>query len=195
MNPPRPAAAAAVALAVAAWGCSPASGRPDDGRSARTADAAVEVVLFGDYACGPCADFGRRLRPLLDSEGRRVRLVFRFCPSSRHPEGRAAAELAAAAVELGRFWELHWALVEAGPIYDEEAPRELAEGMGLDLAELDRIVATGRPAAAVDEDLALADRMGVLGTPTTFVDGRRLDGAVATERVAGAIAAARLARR
>jgi protein-disulfide isomerase len=151
----------------------------------------VLVEEFGDYQCGPCSMMGRRLHALIGEEGSRVRLVFRHCPSRAHPTGRRAAIVAAAAEELGSFWPLHWRLVAEGPVRSEEQVWQLAAEEGIDAARLRAVIASGRPEAVVVRDTALADRRAVRGLPTTFVNGRRIEGTASLERLRAVVREAR----
>jgi predicted DsbA family dithiol-disulfide isomerase len=146
-------------------------------------DAQMLIVEFGDYQCGPCASMGRTLHTLLDEHQREVRFVFRHCPSRAHPIGRSAALVAAAASEDGRFWDLHWRLVADGPVTSEEQLWDIVADSGLDPDRLRSIVASGRPAATLNRDIAEADRLEVRGMPTTYIDGRVVEGTASLEHV------------
>jgi Na+:H+ antiporter, NhaA family len=151
------------------------------------ADAPVEIVEFTDYQCGPCASFGRRLHTLLKRNPSRFRLQLRHCPSRRHPIGRQAALLMEAAALDDRFWSLHWQLIEEGPIQTEDDLWRIVEESGLDGDQLREHILDGRPGELVARDLAEADRLGVRGTPTTFVNGRRIEGSLSLQRLREAL--------
>lgn len=168
-------------LLVVASACSGASTGAPDSTTTNPDDERVTIIEFGDYQCGPCARMGRTLHTLCSRRRDQVRLVYRHCPSRRHQVGRMAAIVASAATELGSFWALHWELVTEGPIDDEERLWEIASGVGLEEAEVRDTIATGRPERAVARDLALADQNAVRGMPTTFINGRRLEGTVSLE--------------
>ena len=188
-----------VALAVVLGSCAPPLRRhlreaSVSGHSSGPAGAPVVIVQFGDYGCGPCAALGRRLRGILE-ERRSVRLVYHHCPARRHEAGREASLIALAAAEQGRFWEVHWLLVERGPVGEEGAARAAAEEVGIDPTLLDAAMSEGRHEAALDRELALADQLRIRGTPTTFVGGRRLEGTVSRRALLEAIDAALAAPR
>lgn len=146
-------------------------------------DAPVLVVEFGDYQCGPCAALGRTLHALLIESPREIRFTFRLCPSRAHRVGRAAAIVAAAAAEDGSFWELHWRLVDQGPVTTEAQLWALVEEAGLDATRLRSVIASGRPTARLERDLAEADRLGIRGVPTTFIGGRIVEGTASLDRL------------
>ena len=55
-----------------------------------------------------------------------------------------------------------------------EQIKEYARKLGLDLPKFEADLASDEVKAAVQEDMALAQRAGVRGTPTIFVNGRLL---------------------
>lgn len=150
-------------------------------------DAEVVIVEFGDYGCGPCSRFGRRLHQVLRQSDREIRMIFRHCPSRQHPFGRRASEVAASTASDEDFWRLHWLLVQEGPITSEEQIWQAVEDAGIDAAALRSRVDAGVGRRIVDRDVALADELGLRGVPTTFINGRRLDGAVSREQLRATI--------
>jgi protein-disulfide isomerase len=144
-------------------------------------DAPVTIVEFGDYQCGPCSIHGKRLHTLVEERPEEVRLVFRHCPSANHPVGMRASLVAAAADEQGRFWDVHWRLVEEGPIRDDGHLSRILEEAGVERDILEAALRSGQPQRVVDRDIALADRLEIRGTPTTFLGSRRYEGVLSID--------------
>ena len=61
------------------------------------------------------------------------------------------------------------------------ALKQTARAIGLDGATFDQCLDSGRWAAAVRSDMALGEKMGVNSTPSLYVNGRALIGAVPFE--------------
>ena len=61
------------------------------------------------------------------------------------------------------------------------ALKQTARGLGIDGATFDQCLDSGKHAASVREDYALGEKMGVNSTPTIYVNGRPLLGAVPFE--------------
>ena len=57
------------------------------------------------------------------------------------------------------------------------ALKQTARGLGIDGAAFDQCLDSGKHAANVREDMALANTLGVNSTPTIYVNGRALVGA------------------
>ena len=137
----------------------------------------MTVVIFSDFECGFCSRSEATLRALADQYGTRVRFAFKNHPLPMHPSARLAARAALAAGEQGKFWEYHDALFAHQDALDPASLERRARDLGLDVDRFRRAMADPRTDAAIDADEAEATRLGVTGTPTFFVNGRRLIGA------------------
>lgn len=149
---------------------------PVEGAPSQGADAPLlTVVVFSDFECPHCRDAAPALAHLLNQGT--VRLYFRHLPLPFHEHAALAAEAAEEARAQGgdpAFWRYHDALVTGG--VREADLLAHASRLGLD-TERFRIALRGRVHRdAVERDLALADALGVDGTPTVFVNGRALLG-------------------
>ncbi len=138
--------------------------------------APVTVVEFADFECPICKENLPALRQLRDLYGDRIRFVYRNFPLASHPQARPAAEAARCAHEQGKFWAYHDALFAQAPNLKPEEYASLAERVGLDRGEFLACLDSSRPKAAVAKDLADAQRLGLGGTPTFFINGRYLSG-------------------
>jgi Na+/H+ antiporter NhaA len=140
-------------------------------------ESPVTVVEYGDFECPYCGRAEPVVRELL-SDFADVRYVWRHLPlTDVHPNARLAAEASEAAARQDAFWEMHDLLFEH---QNELRPRDLigyAEQLGLDAERFEHDLRHHKGAAWVEEDVDSADRSGVAGTPTFFINGRRHDGA------------------
>ena len=140
-------------------------------------DAPVTVVEYGDFECPYCGQAEPTVRELLAERGD-VRYVWRHLPlTDVHPRARIAAHAAEAAGAQGAFWEMHDLLLDH---QDQLRPVDLdryATTLGLDVERFRRDAHDASVAQRVAEDVDSADRSGVAGTPTFFVNGRRYHGA------------------
>jgi protein-disulfide isomerase len=149
-------------------GSSPVRGR---------AEAPVTVVVFTDYECPFCAKAEVTLRAVEAQYGRDVRVVWKNHPLPMHEDAPLAAKAALAAHEQGKFLEYHDALFAHQKELDRASLERHAEDLGLDMVKFRAALDGERIAAQVAADSADASRLGVAGTPTFFVNGRRLIGA------------------
>lgn len=149
------------------------------GPSLGPAAAKVTIVEFSDYQCPYCRQAEPIVQQVLREYPGQVRLVFRHFPlEAIHPLARGASEAAHCAAEQGNFWQFHEQLFAARQGLEAPSLLRYAEGAGLDLGDFRACLAARRGAAQVDADLAEGRRAGVNSTPTFFVNGRRLQGAL-----------------
>ena len=94
-----------------------------------------------------------------------------------HPNARPAAEAAQCAFSQGKFWEFHGGIFQNQSRLGEALYLELASELGLDQAEFEQCINSGRFADEVTADMNAARELGITGTPHFFVNGRPLVGA------------------
>lgn len=107
----------------------------------------------------------------------KVRLVFKDFPLASHEGALPAAEAARCAGEHGGFWEYHDLLFVAQPDFSSVDLVRYAGRLGLPTEPFAACLESARYRDAVRADLAEGRAAGVRGTPTFFVNGRRLVGA------------------
>lgn len=136
--------------------------------------APVTIVEFSDFECPYCGAAHPILKRLLREHEGQVKLAFVHYPlTEAHPHAMPAARAAVAAGNQGKFWEMHDLLFEnQGALSDEDLER-YAERVGLDLERFRRDVRSEETRRRIEQDKELGRRLGVTGTPTFFVNGRR----------------------
>lgn len=144
-------------------------------------DAPVTIIEFSDFQCPFCKQAIPTLQRIQATFGDQVRQVYRHSPLPNHPAAFAAAAAAECAHEQGRFWPYHDLLFSNYQALDTHRLKEYARTLGLDAAKFDACVDSGKLNHAVSEDLDDAQRYGVTSTPTFFVNGRIVMGAVSYE--------------
>jgi protein-disulfide isomerase len=169
--PPPPAAAAAAAKIPL---------RADD--AVRGPEAAkVTIALFSDFQCPFCARVEPTLKALQAAYPGAVRLDWRHLPLPFHPNALPAAKASEAAREQGKFWEMHDRLFEEQASLSDALYARTAKELGLDLKRFERDAAGERISKRIAEDQALAAAVGASGTPTLFVNCRKMVGAQPVE--------------
>ena len=137
--------------------------------------APVTIVEFGDFQCPFCANSQPLLKQVLDAYPGKVKFIFKNLPLVQiHPNARPAAIAAHAASEQGKFWEMRELLYQNYNKLNPETIKSLAQQVGLDMAKFDASVASDKTAAAVEKDIADSRAAMVTGTPTYFVNGKRV---------------------
>jgi protein-disulfide isomerase len=156
-----------------------------------TAGASVVVFEFSEFECPYCARSSESVLPTLNREyvqPGRVQWAFKHYPlEGSHPNAFRAAETATCAGQQGRFWEMHDRLFAAPRSLGEPFYFEQAAALGLDAARFDACM-RGQATPVVRENMAMARRLGVHGTPTFFIGVRGPAGRVTLRaKITGAV--------
>jgi protein-disulfide isomerase len=120
----------------------------------------------------------------------RIRLVFKDFPLDFHPGARPAAEAARCAGLAGRFWEYHDLLFVAQPAFARADLLRYADRIGIERAAFAECLDSGRFREDLERDMSEGRSLGVTGTPTFFINGRRLVGSQPVEVFREAVRAA-----
>ena len=112
---------------------------------------------------------------MLDKNPDKVNLVIKHFPLNSHKFARRAASIALAADRQGKFWECHDKIFENYRSINEAKVQEIAKEIGLDLAKLNSDAKDPAIQKLINRDLVNGRQSGVRGTPTIFVNGKRLN--------------------
>jgi protein-disulfide isomerase len=143
--------------------------------------ALVTVVVFNDYQCPFCARLEPVVTDLLRNYQGKIRVVYRDLPLPMHTDAHLAAQAARAAGDQGKHLEAHRYLLANSASLGRADLVRMAYSLGLDPARFEAALETGRHAAEVDADVEDCRRLNISGTPTSFVNGRRVTGAKPTQ--------------
>ncbi len=144
-------------------------------------DALVTIIEFSDFECPYCRRVQPTLKRLMKEYEGQVRLVFRDFPLSFHKNAQKAAEAAQCAGDQDKFWPYHDKLFEQTAL----APKDLkkyASELELDMDKFNACLDGDKYAQEVKADMQDGQNAGVNSTPSFFVNGQPLNGAVPYER-------------
>jgi len=150
-------------------------------------DAPVTIVEFSDFECPACGHAFGDLHELLRSRPD-VKLVFRHYPldstcnervqQQLHPDACRAAAAAECAGKLGRFREYHDKLFENQKALDRDSLFRYARELELDIPAFRACLDDPTTMDSITADVAAGTRLGIESTPTLFINGRRVQGAL-----------------
>jgi protein-disulfide isomerase len=148
-------------------------------------NAPVRIVEYSDYQCPFCQRHFEqtlpKLQPLIDDGT--VLYVFKDFPlTTIHPQAPKAAEAARCAGEQDAYWEMHDQLFQtqqewAGQDNAVERFKGYAGELGLDQAQFDTCLDSGKFQAVVEANLQEGVGYGVRGTPGFYINRTPLPGA------------------
>ncbi|MFP4474152.1 MAG: thioredoxin domain-containing protein [Desulfatibacillaceae bacterium] len=150
-------------------------------------DAAVFVVEFSDYLCPACRKAHQVARSAKETFGDQIRWIYKDFPlEDLHPGARKLARAAHCAGDQGAFWEFQDRMFATDRTGDDHLV-QVAADLGLDGDEFRKCLESGQHGQRVEQDIEDGTDAGVTATPTFFVNGRLLKGALPEEKFAEVI--------
>ncbi len=147
--------------------------------------AFVTIVVFSDFQCPFCGRLASTFDRVAETYGDDVRFVFKNDPLSFHPHARLAAEVGQAVFALKgseAFWRYHDMAFRRQQLIGPDAIRAWGIAAGADSRDIEEGLARKKWSEKVERDEALSKRLGVVGTPASFVNGIALSGAQPFEK-------------
>jgi protein-disulfide isomerase/uncharacterized membrane protein len=165
--------------------------------------APVTIVEFSDFECTHCAAFHQSLDDVLRRGEQNVRVVFRNFPldsacnphvaSRLHPQACLAAIASQCAAEQGKFWQYHNMLFDNQQHLGREYLISYATRLGMDAGRFAACLTSESVQAQVERDTKAGAALGIDSTPTWFINGRKITGALEPEQLTDALTLARVA--
>jgi protein-disulfide isomerase len=174
------------------------AGRPVRGNP----NAKVTIINYDDFECPFCARMHSTLMTeILPQYGDKIKIIYKDYPLSMHPWAKRAANNAnCLAKESGQgYWEFADYVhanqrAISGNQKDVQNSFNELDHITLDIGKKNGADATrlqacikAQPDAAMKASVEEGDSIGVNATPTVFVNGERLEGAVDIEEVKAAL--------
>lgn len=141
--------------------------------------ATVTIVEFSDFQCPFCKKASDTVHKVYKKYGGKVKVAFKHFPLPFHNNARKAAEASFCAKEQGneKFWKLHDVMFGDQAKLGVEDLKATAKKVGLNSADFEKCLDSGKFAAKVDQNIKEGKDVGVKSTPTFFVNGKLVSGA------------------
>jgi protein-disulfide isomerase len=156
-------------------------------------DGDVAFVEFFDYNCGYCK---RAMADMLDlmKNDTRLKVVLKEFPVLS--EGSVEAAKVAVAVRMQdptgkKYLDFHQKLLGGRGVADKARAMAAAKDAGLDTARIEKDLASPEVKATIEENMKLAEEMGLNGTPSYVIGKQIVVGAVGLEQLKEKIGIAR----
>lgn len=144
-------------------------------------EAPVTLMLFTDFECTYCA----RLAPVLEQVHQQypkdVRIVFKNFPLRSHRFAVPAALAALAAEDQGQFWPFHDRLFQNYNQLNAQKVEEIRQELNLDAERFKAKMQDPALQGLVRRDLEEGNAAGVGGTPTVYINGKKMRGRMSLE--------------
>ena len=152
--------------------------------------ALVTIIEFSDFQCPYCRRVQPTLNRLMQEYEGMIKLVFRDFPLHNiHPQAQKAAEAAQCADEQQKFWPYHDKLFSSTRLQIEDL-KQYAQEFGMDTEQFNTCLDSGKYAREVAQDLRDGTNAGVNATPSFFINGQPVNGAVSYDRFKDLVEAA-----
>lgn len=145
-------------------------------------NARITLVEFSDFQCPYCIKAVGHLEAALKTFPKDVRLVYKQFPLNTHGQARLAAQASLAAHQQGKFWPMHDRLYLQARQINRMNILNWANDLGLDMPKFVAALDSAAVKAQVERDIAEGDRIGVQGTPSVFVNGKKYQGPLDPEK-------------
>ena len=150
------------------------------------ADAPIQVVEFSDFECPFCSRGADVVHQLKAKYGNKMHFTFKQFPLPMHKNAAPAAEAALCVNEQGsdKFFKYHDILFKNQDKLDAANLEKFAKEAGANVDKFKECVTAKKFATAVQQDMQTGEKIGVKSTPTFFVNGQLVSGAVPIEQFA-----------
>ena len=144
--------------------------------------APLEIIEFADYECPFSRDFSFGLRELMVKYPQRFQFIIRDFPLNEiHPRAFRAAEAANCAGDQEKYWQMHDKIFQNQDRLSDLDLKLYAVQVGLDMSRFN-VCFDGRiHREEIEIDAADGQAAGVVGTPTFFINGVKVEGAIPKE--------------
>lgn len=149
-------------------------------------NAPVKIVEFSDFQCSACGVFYQNTEEALINEfvaTGKVYFTYRTMGVWIGAESDLAGQAAYCAADQAKFWEYHDILfanqgAENAGLFSQQRLQAFAEELNLDMGDFNDCLSSGKYRSQTTQDRSDGDAAGVTGTPTFFINGKAVKGAV-----------------
>lgn len=143
------------------------------------ADAPITIVAFTDFGCPYSQEESYVLEGISRNANDKVRVIMRDFPLiDLHLGADKAAIAAECAAEQDMYVEMYHVLNKTSGEFTDGSLLQSAAEAGLDTGEFTRCMSSGFYEKEVSADIADGVAAGVTSTPTLFINGVKIEGAV-----------------
>ncbi len=152
----------------------------ENGVSYGPVDAKVTIVEFSDFQCPHCSKAALTVKELKEKYKGKLRVVFNNYPLPFHTDAKLASEYALCANEQKGelFWKMYYSIFENQNDLSEANLKKLSTVAGVNIPKLDECLQSDRQIKNIEKSLDDGEKAGVKSTPTFFINGKLVSGAL-----------------
>lgn len=147
--------------------------------------APVTIVEFSDFQCPFCSRGAEVVNEIKKKYGKnKVRIAFKHFPLPMHKDAGPASEASLCVHEqdADKFWKYHDLAFKNQEKLGTDDLTKYAKDVGADMKKFDECFKAGKYKKTVADDMAYGEKLGVRSTPTFFVNGQLVAGALPIEQ-------------
>ena len=156
--------------------------QPGNNPSLGSKNAKVTIVEFSDFECPFCKKSQEVNRQLRAKYGETIRWVFRDFPLPFHKKAMFAHIAVNCAIPQGKYWDYFNLLFDNSENLSRENVISLSKKAGLEQAAFQNCLKDKNVENEIQQDIAYARSIGVNSTPSFFINGYPLEGAMPIEK-------------
>lgn len=141
----------------------------------------VVLLEYGDFQCPYCGQYYPIVKQVQEKYNDQITLRFMHFPiTSAHQNAFAAARAAEAAGKQGKFWEMYDQLYSNQTAWSSASDpatafQTYARLIGIDATKFKQDYASSVVNDTINADMASGTDKGVTGTPTFYLDGKKIE--------------------
>lgn len=145
--------------------------------------AKVTIVEFSDFQCPYCAQGSKVLKGLKEKYGDKILVAFKQFPLPFHTQAKKAAVASMCIHEqgVGMFWKMHDEMFAHQDKLNIKDLKELAKNLGANPEQFDKCLDEDKYMNFIEKNIEEGKAIGVKSTPTFFVNGQLVAGALPVE--------------
>ena len=140
------------------------------------ASAPIKLVEFADYRCSYCKKAKSAVDNVLKEYPNQLQVFYIDYPVLDRGIPGVSTEIAQGAYCAGKqkkYWDFHDKGYEDPSNLSSESPESIAKELGLNQSKFNECMASKEAENYMKDSIALAQKLGVSGTPTFFINGQR----------------------
>ncbi len=142
--------------------------------------AEINMIAYMDYSCTFCADLAYNLNIIIEEYNDKIVLAVRHFPMRSNTDSFTLALALECSDEQNSYWNMHDAVYESIRVgtSSSEMYLNIAREFDLDEADFNKCLTNENAAEKINEQMADAKTIGVIGTPTLYINNEIYPGAV-----------------
>lgn len=141
----------------------------------------ITLTEYGDFECPACTAYYPVVEQVYAKYKDQIQFQYRNFPLRQiHLHAMQAHRAAVAANNQGKFWDMYDLLYKNRDSWSQESDpsatfRSYAQSLSMDMARYDGDVKSELTNAIINADIAEGQKLGVTGTPSFFINGKKID--------------------